>query len=543
MSGTPAGSTGAAGATGAAAAAGAAADRSPARAPLVLMSLIVVAAVANVNLSVANVALPDIGLGLNAGQIGLNLVAVGFSLGLAASVLYLGALGDRYGRKQMVLVGMALTVPTGALAAWAPSVEVLVVARILGGVAAGMAFPTTLALVSALWSGRPATRAVALWSGIGGGMSLLGPLLGGLVLERFWWGSAFLISLPLAVIGLVLALVFVPRGVGESSEPVDNLGGLLSIVMVAAIVLAVNLAPESGLGITALGLTLVGAAAVAGFVLRQRRAAAPLYDLTVAARPTFWVAAVAGVIVFGSLMGGLFIGQQFMQNVLGYSTVAAGAAVLPMAIGMVGMAPVSARLIGAVGSRLTLLAGFAIAVAGFVVMLLLWRVGTPYVVVGGAYLLVGTGVGLAATPASHSLVESVPVRRSGMASATADLQRDFGGAIMQSLMGAVLTAGYVRAVGSAIASAPASEQQLITTDVASQLQRSFSSAANTAEAYPLYSEAILTAARQSFLEGANWAYAAGIAAMVIGGLVVAIWFPRPDRERQLVATYAAESGD
>jgi DHA2 family multidrug resistance protein-like MFS transporter len=517
-------------------------DEAPQRAGIVLTALIVIAGVANVNLSVGNVALPDIGKGLDAGQTGLNLVAVGFSLGLAASVLYLGALGDRYGRKQMVLGGMVLTVPAGLLAAFAPSVEWLVAGRVVGGVAAGMAYPTTLALVSALWSGRPATRAVALWSGVGGALTLIGPLVAGALLEQFWWGSVFLVSLPLAVVGLLMALLFVPSGVGESTEPVDNLGGILTIVMVAAIVMAVNFVPEAGMGGTAVGLALVGVAAVGAFILRQRRAPVPLFDLSVAARPTFWVAAVAGIIVFGSLMGGMFIGQQFMQNVLGYSPIEAGAAVLPMAIGMVGMAPVSARLIAGLGSRVTLLIGFAFAAAGFVEMLLLWNTDTPYVVVGPADLHGGGGVGIAATPASHSLVVSVPVVRSGMASATADLQRDLGGAIMQSLMGAVLTAGYAAAVGSSIASAPPQAQDLITTNVESQLSRSYSSAADLAERYPQYADAIVSAARQSFLDGANWAYAAGIATMVLGAVLVVIWYPNRSRERELVATYAASSG-
>ena len=129
---------------------------SPKRAGLVLAALILVAAVANLNLAVANVALPDIGKAFDAGQTTLNLVAVGYSLGLATSVLYLGALGDRYGRKMMLLLGMGLSIPASLLAGFAPSIGVLFVARLLGGVAAGMAFPTTLALITALWSGNRA---------------------------------------------------------------------------------------------------------------------------------------------------------------------------------------------------------------------------------------------------------------------------------------------------------------------------------------------------------------------------------------------------
>src|SRR5438132_9441103 len=212
------------------------------RGGIILTSLILVAAVANLNLSVANVALPSIGSAFDASQTSLNLVAVGYSLGLAASVLWLGALGDRYGRKMMLITGTALAIPASLLAAFAPSIEVLIVARLLGGLAAGMAYPTTLALITALWSGPGRTRSIALWSGLGGAITALGPLLSGLLLEHFWWGSVFLLTLPLAVVALVLAFRNVPAHVNEGSDPVDNLGGILSVVLVAALVLGINFA-------------------------------------------------------------------------------------------------------------------------------------------------------------------------------------------------------------------------------------------------------------------------------------------------------------
>jgi MFS transporter, DHA2 family, multidrug resistance protein len=180
----------------------------PARAGLVLSSLIAVAAVANLNLSVANVALPSIGRAFDSSQTTLDLIAVGYSLGLAASVLYLGALGDRYGRKLMLILGMALSVPACLLAAYAPTDGVLFAARVLGGISAGMAYPTTLALIAALWSGPGRTKSIALWSAIGGGIAALGPLVAGGLLEKFWWGSVFLITLPLAGVALLLAVIF-----------------------------------------------------------------------------------------------------------------------------------------------------------------------------------------------------------------------------------------------------------------------------------------------------------------------------------------------
>ena len=516
------------------------ASTQPARSKLVLLALILVAAVANLNLAVANVALPDIGTAFTASQTSLDLVAVGYSLGLAASVLWLGALGDRYGRKLMLLLGVALSVPACLLAAFAPSIGVLIAARILGGLSAGMAYPTPLALITALWSGPARTRSIALWSALGGGISALGPLVAGGLLLHFYWGSVFLVTLPLAVVAFVLAWRLVPAHVNESSDPVDNLGGLLSVVMVAALVLAINVAPVPDEGTVALGLAVVALAAAAAFIVRQRRAANPLYDLKVASRRIFWVAACAGIIVFGSLMGAMFVGQQFLQNVLGYSSLDAGAAILPAVVFMVLAAPRSAKLVEARGARFTLLSGYVFCLLGFLTMLLFWDDGISYWLVGLAYAFVGLGVGLAGTPASHSLTGSVPVTRAGMASGTADLQRDLGGAIMQSIMGALLTAGYAAAVATAIAGAPASDQARITDSVQTQLERSFASAEAVAEQHPQYASQITAAAKTSFVDGQDWAYVAGIAAILLGAALVWFLFPRRDRERELLEAYHRE---
>ena len=508
----------------------------PARAGLVLGALIAVAAVANLGLAVANVALPSIGDAFDASQTALNLIAVGYSLGLAASVLYLGAVGDRYGRKLLLVLGMVLTVPADCLAAWAPNEYVLIVARIVGGLAAGMAYPTTLALITALWSGPARTRAIALWAATGGAIAALGPLCSGILLEHFWWGSVFLLTLPLAVIALVMAVVLVPSHVNESTEPVDHVGGSLSVFLVGALILGINFAAVPNKGTLTLVLFLVAAAGLVGFFFRQRRAPNPLYDLHVAARPTFWVAAVAGVIVFGSLMGAMFIGQQFLQNVLDYSTVDAGLAILPAAAFMILVAPQSAKLVERNGARQTLLMGYVFVLLGFLTMLLLWKEDISYWKVALGYSFVGIGVGLAGTPASHSLTGSVPVRRVGMASGTADLQRDLGGAIMQSIFGALLTAGYAAAAGAAVAASGKN----VNDQVQTELTKSFASAADTAARYPTsVQDNIIAGAKTAFLQGDQWAYLAGIIAVLIGAALVWFAFPKREDERRLLAAYDA----
>jgi MFS transporter, DHA2 family, multidrug resistance protein len=515
-------------------------SQSPARAGLVLIALIVVAGVANLNLSVANVALPDIGAHFDSSQTTLDLIAVGYSLGLACSVLWLGALGDRYGRKLMLLLGTALAIPMSVLAALAPSDEVLFLARLGGGIAAGMAYPTTLALITALWAGPGRTKSIALWSALGGGIATLGPLLSGFLLQHFYWGSVFLITLPLAVVALVLAWWLVPAHVNESTEQVDNLGGVLSLVLVGSLILSINFAPVPNKGTLTIVLAVIAAAAVVGFYVRQRRAENPLYDLDVAARRTFWVAACAGIIVFGSLMGAAFVSQQYLQNVLGYSTLQAGAAILPAVVFMVLVAPRSAKLVEARGARFTLLCGYVFLLLAFVAMLLLWKEGTSYWEIAIAYAFVGIGVGFAGTPASHSLTSSVPVRRAGMASGTADLQRDLGGAIMQSIFGALLTAGYASAAGSLIASSGKD----VTASTQAELTKSFSSAADTASRYPAsMQDDIIAGAKTAFLDGDQWAYTAGVVAILVGAVLVFFCFPKKQEEDELLARYLAEDAD
>lgn len=511
-------------------------SRSPARASLVLTALILVSGVANINLSIANVALPDIGRSLDASSTQLNLIAVGYSLGLAASVLYFGVLGDRYGRKRLLLLGMLITLPASLIAGLSPDPDILFAGRLLGGVAAGLAFPTTLAIITNLWSGPPRTRSIALWSAVGGAISALGPLLAGALLRSTTWHAVFLTTIPLAVVALAAAWFYVPDDSGDRSVAVDNPSGLLSILLVGALVLAINFAPVVELRALAAVLGALALLAAAVFFWRQMRIPVPLYDFRIAARRTFWVAATGGIVVFGTLMGVMYIGQQYLQNVLGYSTLAAGATVLPAAAAMIVVAPFSARLVSSIGSRYTLLIGYLCIIAGLAVALLFWREAASAGSVIGSYLLIGAGVGFAGTPASNALTGSVPVSRAGMASSTSDLQRDLGGAIMQSILGAILTAGYAKVLATEIANSSAAGQ--VSEQTQSVLTKSFSSAANLAERYPQYAEQITTAARQAFLRGDLAAYATALVIVALGALGVFLAFPDADAERSAMSRYA-----
>lgn len=511
----------------------------PAHSNAVLFALALAAMTSNINVSVANVALPSIGQAFNASQSQLNLIGLGAGLGLSISVVYAGAIADRYGRKKLLLVGLTGIVLASLASAYAPDPITLTIARLLTGVASGIAFPVTLSLITVLWeSGPRRTTAIAVWSGVSGMASVLGGALGGLLLDKLWWGSAFLMSIPLAVLSIVIVVLVVPSHVKESTEPVDHVGGVLSILLIMALVLGINLVFVPSLvvqGLILLGVTVVLTAA---FAWRQRVAPSPLFDLSVAKRRLFWAPAVSGAIVFGALVGAVFVGSQFLQYVLGYSSLQSGLAGIPAAVALLIVSPLSSRMITSYGTRTTSIAGFAVVLLGFVAMLF-WSDSTPYWLVATSFVLLGAGVSLVSAASSKALVSTIPARRVGMASATSDLQRDLGGVVLQSLLGAVLAAGFSGYIEKLIRGSSVADY--ITSDIDRALRSSFTSAQSIADRYPQYHDAIFQAARESMVAGSLWAYLVGGIAVVAGILIA--WFGIPSRKQEqvLLDGYAVEN--
>jgi EmrB/QacA subfamily drug resistance transporter len=512
----------------------------PPRSSLVLLALVTGAIVSNINLSIANVALPTIGADLGATQDQLTSIANAFALGLASTVLYLGTIGDRYGRKLLFVLGCILTVPTSMLAAWAPTPEFLTFARLLCGISAALLFPTTLSLIGALYRGRAKVTAIALWSGLGGGVAALGPLIGGWLLQYFWWGSVFLIALPLDALALVVGLIVLPWHASEEVFPVDHLGGVLSVLGVGGLVLTIEHADK---GITARWLAYLTVALVGlcAFFWRETKASRPLVSLPLAKARTFWVAFVAGAITFGSLIGAMFIGQQFTQNVLGYTALTAAAVVLPAAICTALFGQIAGRLINAKGSQFTFMIGLGAVAAAFTVMLVTWIEGASigWVLIG--YALVGTGVGLAATPASRSLMSSVPPNRGGMGSAFLDLTRDFGGAILQAIMGGILAGAYARQMTADLVSLPADQAAKVSAETSTALTSSFQGAAEVAKQYPSYADQIVNAASTAFTEGKSLAIAVALFLTLVGLVLVLVVYPRKAPEEAYYAKVLAEA--
>ncbi len=500
-----------------------------------LLTLVLGAVVANINTSISNVALPDIGRALHATNGQLTGITDAYQIAIAATVVYLGAVGDRYGRRKLLLLGAALSVPFSIMSAFAGSPAMLIAAQMLVGVAGGMLYPTTLSLVRALWSGKAMTRGMAIWAGVGAGTSVFGPVLGGILLAHFWWGSVFLITVPFSIAVVGLAWWLVPKHAGEHSEKVDHPGGILSVIMVSTFVLGIVLSAQ---GITPTVLALFGIAIVTGalFAWRQLHVDYPLFDLRAAKVPSFWVAFVGGLTAFGALIGALFIGQQFTQDVLGKSPLEAVLMVLPMGILLMGMIPVTNRLMNTAGTRVTLALGLTITSLGFVVMVFTWNPGANIGWVILAYCFMGIGVGLASAPASRSLTASLPVSRAGMGSSASDLTKDLGGAVFQALLGALLTFAYADYFTKAFAKLPPDQAQAVGTRAAQEVGSSYAGAQRVAEGYsPADGQKLIEAANQAFTDGKTAAIMLALISSVLGALVVVFFYPSRKREAEIFA--------
>ena len=517
---------------------GSASER-PARGGLILLALITGAIVANINLSVANVALPTIGSDLSATQDQLDSIADAFALGLASSVLYLGAVGDRYGRKRLFILGAILTVPTACMSAWAPNADFLVLARLASGFAAALLFPTTLSLISSLFRGGAKVKAIALWSGLGAGVAALGPLIGGWLLEYFWWGSVFLISVPLALFALVIGIIVIPNHIPGDKGPVDHVGGVASVIGVGGLVMLIQSFHE-GTGAKWWTILLITAGAFVVFFWEQGRARRPLVSLPLARARTFWVAFVAGAITFGALIRAMFIGQQFVQNVLGYDTLSAAAVALPAAICAALFGSLAGHIIISRGGRFTLSLGLASVAVAFAIMLFTWHDQTALAWVLLAYAFVGAGVGLAATPASRALMSSVPTTHAGMGSAFLDLTRDFGGAVLQAVLGGMLAAQYLARMNADISGLPPAQASQVTDQIAEELTASFAGAEHVASQYPPdIGQEIIHAASQAFTDGKSAAMGVALLLSLIGLLLVLLRFPKKQAEEAYYAKIAA----
>jgi EmrB/QacA subfamily drug resistance transporter len=472
--------------------------------------------VLNLDTTVLNVALPALVRDLHATSSQLQWVVDAYALVFGGLLLVAGSLADRIGRKRTFLIGLLAFACGSAWAAFSGSVGVLIAARASMGVGAALMMPSTLSIITNVFR-HPAERqrAIGIWAGSSGLGFALGPIVGGLLLAHFWWGSVFLINVPIAFVAALLALPLVPDSRNPAALRPDVTGAFLSIGGVGLILWAVIEAPIDGwASATVIVPGAVGIVLLAAFGLWERTSSHPMLNLEFFRAPSFSVAVSSvGLVMFG-LVGSLFLLTQFLQFNLGYSALQAGMRMLPIAAVLAIVAPLSAPLNRLIGTKLATAAGMLLAASG------LWMISHATVLWGYGNLLpgmlvVGTGAAVVMPSVSASVMNSVPPSHTGVGSATNGTCIQIGGAVGVAVIGSLLSTRYQHHMTQVIApyNLPAAIAHTILGSIGGAL-------AVAARVGGVTGELLAHAARSAFISGANLGLLVA-ALVVLGGAVLA----------------------
>ena len=469
--------------------------------------------------TVLALAMPFISADLSAS--GTQLLWIGdiYSFVLAALLISMGSLGDRIGHKKLLLCGATLFGVVSAITAYSSSPEMLIATRALLGLAGATLAPATLALIRGLFPDqRERSIAVGIWASAFSAGAALGPVIGGVLLEHFWWGSVFLINIPAMVVLVVGGLVLLPEHRNPEPGPWDLPSVGLSMVGMLGVVYAIKegiAAAAHGIRIDAVLAALLGAAALTLFVRRQLRLPVPLIDVRLFRRPVFTGVVVANLLSVLGLSGLVFFLSQYFQLVRGYGPLQAGLAELPAAVTATVFGVLAGIAVRYVSHRLVLTAGLTLVgvAMGTLMAFLLLISPISYLPLGITLFVVGVGLGLAFTVASDVILASVPPHRAGSAAAVSETAYELGMALGIATLGSVLTAVY-RTV-----SVPPS----LPGEIATQARDSLPSAIHAAQSLPAeQAERLLDPAREAFTHGL--AVASGVGAALLLSAAVAVWW-------------------
>lgn len=393
-----------------------------------------------------NVALPSIQRELDSSASALQWIVDSYALVFAALLLPAGALGDRFGRKRALMIGLVIFAGGAVVGGIATSATQVIVGRIITGLGAAFVMPATLSLLTTIFPPEERRKAIAMWAGFAGAGGALGPIVSGALLERYWWGSALLVNVPVIAGVLAAVWIFSPDSRDPEITPLDPMGAVLSLVGLGALVFAIIEVPERGWG-SAVILTafVVAVLALVAFGVWERRTPHPMLPLVLFRDRRMSVGSGVVTIAFFVMFGLFFLFTMYLQFVRGYSPLSAGLATLPMALTLVGIAPRSAALAEKLGTGPMMSLGFGLVAGGFGILALTGP-STPYFVMALALVLLGAGLSLTAAPATGSIMSAVPPAKAGVGSAVNDTTREVGGALGIAVLGSVANAVYRSAI-------------------------------------------------------------------------------------------------
>ncbi|HET6953332.1 MAG TPA: MFS transporter [Acidimicrobiales bacterium] len=480
--------------------------------------------------TIVNVAIPTLQRDLGASTSQLQWVIDAYVLVFAGLLLTMGSLGDRFGRRGALAIGLAVMGAASILSSFANSADQLIATRAIMGIGGALVMPATLSIITNVFTDRKErAQAIAIWAAMAGVAVAIGPVTGGWLLEHFWWGSVFLVNVPVVLVALVLGQLYVPTSRDPGAPPVDVPGAGLSIAGLVALVWAIIEGPSGWTDPLVLGAFALAAILLGAFVAWERHTATPMLDINFFRDARFSAASGALMLTFFAMFGSLFLLTQFLQSVLGYTALQTGVRLLPMAAVQIVVAPLSARIVERVGSKVVVATGLSVAAAGLLMASRL-TAGATYAQVVVALMVLGAGLALVMPPATESIMGSLPPAKAGVGSAVNDTTRQVGGALGVAVLGSVMSSTYKPRVSDAIDGfpLPAEAANAITDQVGAAM-----AAAREIGGEP--GRLLADVASRGFADGMSIAFVIGAAALVLGAAIVVRYLPARSADHELDA--------
>jgi EmrB/QacA subfamily drug resistance transporter len=481
------------------------------------VSLLVVA----LDNTILNVALPTLARDLHATDSQLQWIVDGYTVVFAGLLISFGSLGDREGRRGALLIGLVVFAVGSGLSAFSGSAGQLIGSRCVMGAGGALVMPSTLSILTNVFTTpRERARAIGIWSGTSGLGIALGPIIGGWLLSHFWWGSVFLVNVPIVTAGFLAVVLLVPTSRDTAARRPDPGGTLLSIAGLGLLLWGIIEAPVDGwTSPMALGALTGGAVVIAAFVAWELRSDHPMFRMDFFASARFSAASVSVSLVFFALFGAMFLLTQYLQSVLGYSPLQAGLRLAPVAVTLATAAPLASLITERLGTKFVVVMGLCTIAIGLG-MLSQLTVRSGYLPVLVAILVAGMGMGLTISPSTESIMGSLPAREAGVGSAMNGTNIQVGGALGVAVLGSVLNQHYRGHLSPALASfhlPPAT---------AHAASSSLGGAMGVAAHLPAATALVLTgAAKVSFVGGINLADLLGMSVALAGALIALLFLP------------------
>jgi len=484
-----------------------------------------------------NVAIPTLSRVLDASTAQLQWVIAAYSLVFAGLLFSTGALGDRYGRKGALQLGLALYLVACLLATASDAMWQLIACRAVMGIGAAFIMPSTLSILVNVFPPHERTKAIAIWASVTGAAGAIGPVASGWLLGHYWYGAVFLVNVPILITALVAGWFLVPKSKDPEQGQLDPVGALLSIVGIVALVYGLIQAPEDGWTSPAtLVAFAVAAVVLTSFVLWELRVDEPMLDIRYFRNPAFSTGTGGMILIFLSMYGVMFLMTQYFQLIHGYSPLSAALRLLPMAPIMIIVSPLTPRLIARFGANRVVAVGMCGIATGLLMMRALTP-NTPYWYILVAIIPMVSGMALSMSPMTASIMSAVPARRAGAGSAMNDATRELGAALGIALMGSLAASRYANSLAHATAHLPTSVQHQASTSLSDAL-----TAAN--QLGGAAGRALTTAAEHAFMSGIQMAVTGGALLAVFAAVIVFFRLPAlpshgTEHEQQIEATEIA----